>query len=397
METMTEDQPASNGTLKICALPTEIVESIVGFLSSVDVCRLRSSCRAFYGKTLYKFGKTCLSTVNTDLSCRSLQRLWELSQNSAFHHYVRGLRISAAPGRMLGDGFSWNRAPGGALAPPHLQLGAQTLRNALHDLPNCTRFTICLEHPHPDNFDMYRGNHLCSTDAIALILDCVANTGLLVTSFNVVNKAFRSRGTFEMESPRLFFPDLFRQNFLDGWANVRVLRLHHSMKGEDVINWATKIVKSSRDLKKLDIRFGLDNEAGNTIRALAESETLPPIRDLCFSSSSRLGGADLLALLRRFRDSLHTLCLHVDIQSVEWREIITALKDEFPGLCHVNFYRHGCYFLPSVPIISHLETSPFVYRVDQRGLPVNSSFPSMLAALEALLNNPEYFFYGALW
>ncbi|PLB44242.1 hypothetical protein P170DRAFT_467962 [Aspergillus steynii IBT 23096] len=390
--------PIPNATIRICALPMEMIELIAGFLSPIDLSHLRSTCRTLCAKTMYKFGQTCLSTVHTDLSYLSLQRLYELSQNVEFRPHVCGLRISALPGTVLGDGFCWTRASRtGVLELPHLQPGVRALRRALHYLPKCTTFIVCIEH-HDNSINRYKPAYLGPSDVITIILDSVAKTDLSVTSFHIDLKTNRPRGAF-LDSSRLLTECISKHIFMRNWASVRTLQLHHSVDSRGVAQWATQLIQRSHCLNKLDIDFDLGSKAGIMIRDLSKSKLLAPIRDLRLSSPSSLKGADLLALLRRFCKCLRTLYLHhVFIRGLAWREIITALKDEFPDLVCVNFFRLGCASFPIVPfpsldenlLVKGPQADRFAYRSNQRGF-VDSFTPTMQAALGALLDNGEFF------
>lgn len=377
-----------------------MVEQIAELLGPLDLSRLRSTCRILCAKTIHKFGQICLGTIRTDLSSTSLRRLYQLSQKSQFNHYVHGLRISAAPGTHLGDGFTWTRGTRtGQIAVPHLQPGVRIFRHALHYLPNCTTFIICLEH-HDNNFNTFHGNYLGPSDAITIILDSVAYTDLRVTSFHVDFRTNRPRGAFQMDGTRLFTECLFFDAFVRRWTKVHTLQLHHTVESRRVTEWAVEMIRQSQGLEKLDIDFELGSKAAIMIREISKSGPLAAIRELRLSSPSSLKGADLLALLSRFSGSLRTLYLHhVFIKGVSWREIIAALKAQFLGLTHVNFFRLGCPSFPIVPFPSLAQdlsvkgphADRFVYRANERDWLIGPSILSMQAALQALLDNTEFF------
>lgn len=98
---------------KLCTLAVELIELIAGVLEPADLFSLRLVCKELNEKTFQYFSHTCLTTIRTDLSRKSLQELEELSEHEQLRHHVRTL-LTKGPNDM-GRGFSWDRHPSGHL------------------------------------------------------------------------------------------------------------------------------------------------------------------------------------------------------------------------------------------------------------------------------------------
>ena len=165
-------------------LATELVELIARFLGPADFCSLRSACKNLHQKSLHSFG-AFFTTIRTDLSQRSLQKLQLISEDDTLRLYVQKLLIKPIEGEILGQGFQWDRHSSG-----HLEgrlPGLEKLQYLLaHNLPNCRSFHIFTLGGEEDESDA-----LTSSDVVALMLRIVpsisidAPTSLPLKSFIV--------------------------------------------------------------------------------------------------------------------------------------------------------------------------------------------------------------------
>ena len=126
-------------------LSTEIVELLSTFLPLTDLRSFRFVCRAINDKTLRHFALTNFTTVKTDLSRSSLQRLQGISGVEQLASHVQRLRIGYRDywedDRKLGEGFNWSRDQWGILED-HLE-GLGVLKTVLFDkLPKCRSIHI---------------------------------------------------------------------------------------------------------------------------------------------------------------------------------------------------------------------------------------------------------------
>ena len=148
-------------------LATELVELIAWWLKPADLCSLQLVCKNLHQKSIRVFG-TCFTTIRTDLSQESLQKLQEISEDDNLRLYVQELFIQGNKRAQLGQGFQWHRHSSGYLEAP--LPGFEKLQHLLaHNLPNCRSFHIWGPGCGPyDKFDTFTPN-----DVIALILRMV--------------------------------------------------------------------------------------------------------------------------------------------------------------------------------------------------------------------------------
>ena len=151
-------------------LSTEIVELLSTFLTPADLRSFRFVCRTINRKTLHHFALTNFTTVQTDLSRSSLQRLRGISEVEQLASHVQCLRIVHKEDGKLGEGFNWSRDQWGNLEDQLEGLGL--LKTVLFDkLLKCRSIRI-------DSYDEYEPRQdtdfLIRSHAVGLILSFVA-------------------------------------------------------------------------------------------------------------------------------------------------------------------------------------------------------------------------------
>jgi len=153
--------------LTLPTLPIEVVELIAHALEPNQLFSLRLVCKQLHQKTLHPFG-TCFTTIRTDLSRKSLQKLQAVSENAQLQQHVQILLVIKGEDDTLGRGFQWHRHSSGHTEAP--LPGLEKLQDILvHNLPNCRSFHIRSLGGSDDE-----SNDLTPSDAIAIILSIVA-------------------------------------------------------------------------------------------------------------------------------------------------------------------------------------------------------------------------------
>ena len=195
----------------LTALPTEIAEIIAHNLKSRDLLNLRLVCRVPNEKTIWYAGHTLFSTLLTDLSRASLERLNDRSERACFKYNVRTLLIQQ-PETGMGEGFEWVPDVSGyfkASTPATNML----LNILLNGLVRCRSFRFYgigdvnwlvndLQHIfYPST------TYPTTTDAVGLVLTIIAETSLPVESFHVLFEdtwpLFGTMGRVSLEMLRL--------------------------------------------------------------------------------------------------------------------------------------------------------------------------------------------------
>ena len=182
----------------LSSLAIEIIELIATALDPTDLCSFRGVCKELNWKSLHYFGQTCFTTVETNLSRASLQKLQNISVATPLKYYVQRLHVSKSPiiqakhrrGWDLGDGHEtdlWPRCPSGYLEPP-LPRGAQILRDVLvKGLVHCRSFKVSGpgDYGEAPRYNAYKSGHLTPTDAAGVILAVVADSSLPIKSLSL--------------------------------------------------------------------------------------------------------------------------------------------------------------------------------------------------------------------
>lgn len=377
---------------KLNILAIELIEKIASELEPVDLFSLRLVCKELNKKTLHAFGRSCLATIQTDLSRKSLQRLGELSEHEQLKHYVRTLLIKGP--NDIGREFLWNRHPSGYLVPP--LPAVQILRDILlNNLVNCRSFHIYRDH---EEEDVYESDCLTPSDVVGIILSIITETSLPVKSFIV---DFRKWGTGEVDAKRLQILQYRSPEFRSAWAHLQELSLEQSMT-LDTFDWTLDLVLSATSLQKLTLRFEFDLSA-EFIDRLSSSEIFPRLREFCLSSAYTTLEV-ISRLLLRVRNSLRKISFYqVSIVSGgTWGTVFREIS-HLPLLesINVNFladYNQGRVMFPAIsdnPIVpkSQGRSFNFVYK-KHSGRPrifgVSYRGPGIGLALEILEKSVEY-------
>ena len=238
-------------------LAVEIIELLTCTLEPTDVLSVRLVCRELYRKTLQHFSRTFFTTVSTDLTPQSLQRLQNVSNSTHLAHSVKLLHIIHDRGN-LGQGFQWHRHSSGHLIAP--LPGVDLLQDILvHNLLNCRSF-------HIDGYDEVQQDastdSIIPGDAIGIIFSIVAETGLTIQSFTVDTSPRNNLTEGRLDTERLRVPLCSHENFLAGWKELKELVLKCKITS-DQHGWLFDIISHAPRLCKLSFAFAF--EVGNHI------------------------------------------------------------------------------------------------------------------------------------
>ncbi len=289
---------------KFPTLALEVIELITSFVELADLRSLRLVCRKLCRKTINTFGRANFTTLQTDLSRQSLERIQNVSK-SGFAVHGKFLSIKESLEGILGQGLDWPRHSSGCLAE---NLNINLLRDALSQrLLNCRSFLI-------DSYDEYKPRHdtdrLVSSDAVGLILSIIAEADLAVHSFTVQSIHF---GQGRLDTPRLQMPITQTPNFGKAWSQIEELVLDYAITSDQYSSMLHLISLAPR-VRKLSLGF-FEADA-SFVQRLSSSHQLNRLEEL------RLQGAmvtvdTVTSLLLQNRDTLHSLSLQ-----------FTALHDE---------------------------------------------------------------------
>lgn len=256
-----------------CTLPQELVEKITFLSEPADIRALRQTCRTLHWRTDSLFWRTSLQTVYTDLSRASLQRLEMIAQHPQ-QHYVRCLTLKE---HQLGEGFQWTRHGDGHLLPE--QPATKQLCNIIHQLDNCKSFEIYAvsESDDPDLSDDVRGtDDVRDTDAAPVILDAIAASCFLVTSFTA---NFRIGDQLNHPDPRrLGKAPVDRAGFIAAWSHLKELTLSLDLECYSNEEWALDLILHAPNLEKLNLEVGGEDNWFNQLSGISKQLMAPVTR-----------------------------------------------------------------------------------------------------------------------
>ena len=308
-------------TSRLCALTTELIEYIVAQLELEDLRVLRLVCKNLSHKTLHYFGSTYFAHVRTDLSRTSLQKLQQLSRHEQLGNHVRTLFIRG-PHRM-GWGYSWERSPSHSLLFPHP--GVQTLQDALLALKNCRSFCIYND-GRPGK--LYERGCLRPSDAVAIVLYIISETGLPVRSFAA---DFFTFCDYSVDISRLHLASYQKPGFRSAWSQLQELSLRQRVNRQE-FDWVLDLILAAPNLRCLSLDFG--SEMWNSFFDLASScKRFPKLQELNISSIN-FHNDSLFEFLFRFGDSLRILRLaHFSLDRTQsWKSVFKLLGTKLPVL-----------------------------------------------------------------
>lgn len=228
--------------LTLPSLHIEVVELIAHALEPNELFSPRLVCKVLRQKTLHAFG-TCFTTIGTDLSRNSLQKLRVVSENAQLKQHVQTLLIRKGEDDTLGQGFQWHRHPADHTEAP--LPGFEELQDILvHNLPNCRSFHI--RNPGGSGEE---SDDLTPSDVIAIVLSIVAHTSLPVDSFIV------DFGSGYIDARRLQMWQYRQPLFRSGWSHVQELSLVQSLMTSETFDWAIGLIVHATSLRKLSLGF----------------------------------------------------------------------------------------------------------------------------------------------
>ncbi|KAI9879848.1 MAG: hypothetical protein M1830_006871 [Pleopsidium flavum] len=386
-------------TSKLCTLAVELIEHIASVLEPLDLFSLRLVCKGLNEKTLHYFARTYLTTVQTDLSYKSLKELKELSAHEQLSHHIQTLLIKEGLND-IGRGFLWNRHPSDHLLAP--LSGIQMLQDILlNNLVNCRSFHIYGAHAEED---LYESDWLTSSDAIAIILTIIAETSLPIRSFYV---DFRKWGTGKVDAKRLHTLQYQKPEFRTAWTHLQELCLEQSMT-LDTFDWALRLVLCATNLQKLTLDFEFDHSI-SFIDRLSSTDSFPKLQELKLSCAYVT--VELISrFLLRFRDSLRALLFrHIiidDDSGGTWISVLSNLRSNLPlleSICvnHLKEFKpgeKGRITFPALsdnPVVPGLQGGRFEligkkFHGSPRIFGVSYCGPRMDVALEILARSAEY-------
>lgn len=319
-------------------LPIEIIDLIAHTVHPTDYFALRLACKAFRDKFEKHFAQKWFENLDTDLTSKSLSRLQRISQAEHLREHPQILNIiykDDGSGQInLGRGFSWKRQPSGRLDGSVDQPCVQELQDILlNRLTNCRSFRVLgtggIE-------DLYEGDRIWPSDAIAIVLDMIAETGFPVRSFWT---DFNGNG---IDTRRIDMEVYRYQRFQDGWADIQELRLENSPMLDSysyplmlgLLSLAPRLKSLSLQLQYHRCREFLEDYIGSG----HELRSLEKLRLTYWVGTEELLFRFLSSSSNVIRE-LHLEWVTIDSDGSSWSQVLPSLKHNFPSLGKIYIQR----------------------------------------------------------
>ncbi len=242
----------------LLALPAEIIQLSVDNLDRDDLRSIRLVSRALYNHSLKRFSIAHFTTLRTDLTPRSLQKLQEVSDSRLHAPNVRCLQLCGGGG-WFGEGHIWDRLPSGHLQPG--QPGSITLKHLRAvKLVNCRSFRFdCPCDRAIQGFDGRKipesPTRLTTSDVVSLIFSIVVEANLAIQSLVMACKDHSRRfcrGGLLLDTDRLPIDLSRRTKFSTACANLK----EFAFEWEDAFrqqDWILHLISCCPNLQRLSL------------------------------------------------------------------------------------------------------------------------------------------------
>lgn len=288
-------------------------------LEDHDLHAFRLVSREVNKKTFNTFGDVSFGTVRTDFTPPSIQRLQRLSAQNQIIPHIETLLVKDTRGALGHDSLSnWSSTTSALAAPPSPTY--TKLCQILSRFKSCRSFRIEDNCPgsYLASFEPRRCN---SSDAIAMVLAAIAQSGLRTKSFSI---ELSPRGEGKLDMSRLDATLYKKHEFRYAWTHLQQLSLVFTIEF-DAFDWIRNLITHATNLKTL--RLGLDDQESETFFThLAKEGGLPKIEKLELQSS-KISKETLLTLLQHFHLSLRYLTLNeIHLESGIWSAALLEMR-----------------------------------------------------------------------
>lgn len=320
---------------KFPEMAAELIQQVSSTLRPADLGLLRLTCRTINQVILQQFGATNFTTVRTDLTPRSLQKLQDISL-SEFARFVECLHLTMTVDdtpqsrSTYGKGLQWHRHSSGYLIPPfpiHELLSGLLI----HKFLKCRSFYIEIFDEGYVGTLPYVSEYIRPSDAVGILLSIIAETGLAAKSF-VIRDGTDGGGASRLDTPRLQIPySNGGRQFENGWVHLHDLTLQYGMT-HDQEDWAFNLVKTAPILRRLTLSFFEEGELflSRLAGVINPNSTLEHLS----IKSAHVPEHVLSTILFKTQHSLRSLFLRsVHLGNVgAWAKLFKGMKGSFPRL-----------------------------------------------------------------
>ena len=226
---------------------------------------------------------------------------------------------------------SWYRNPSRSLIFPHPAV--RILRESLLALENCRSFCLYSDGQHKYG-QLYEPDCLRPSDAAAIILHIVAETGLPVKSFAANFITFCEAC---VDPALLHLANYRTPKFKGAWSQLRELSLRQDVDGHN-FKWVENLIVGTPNLQSLTMDLG--RETSNYFFGRVKCcEAFPRLQELNMSGVN-FPNESFFDFLFSFKDSLRVLRLkNFSLDAPQsWKSFFPRLKTELPLLETISLY-----------------------------------------------------------
>ncbi|KAL2860116.1 hypothetical protein BJX68DRAFT_261087 [Aspergillus pseudodeflectus] len=250
------------GTFSVVA--PELIEQVAFFLNTTDNNSFRLTCKYIEHSTFSHWERTCLASIQTDLSHRSFMRLSDLIMQEPLAARVRKIVVTERNFGGLGKGFKWERVLGELyLNTDQVSIRMWTALFSQFDYLRCLKvqrgFTA---------WDRDERTLLSASDAFTVVMHIITHAQLPVTSFEL---DFELQNWNSIDLGRIRRTQLVGSPFTDSWAKLQSLSLRLKLTEEAVAGVPYLLMHSCPNVKSLSLDCDGGAYAGRLLHVMAQN------------------------------------------------------------------------------------------------------------------------------
>jgi len=324
------DYPMQKMPYQLHSLPVEITQLLGIVLESTDLLAVRLVCRDLNRRTMQEFSIRFFTTLQTNLSAKSLQRLDNISKSECLAYRVESLHITDEE-HIYGQDYQWHRHPSGRLTES--LPGAKLLQDILSNrLVNCRSFRI---DRYNEIYVPKRTDFLVPGDIVGIVIAIVAKASIAMRSFVIqTDRSSRRPGESRLDTNRLRMPLSAQGGFNVASAHLRELLRNYSIT-EDQYDWALGLISNAPRLRNLSLMLHRKQHlhTNSFMQRLISVQAFAAL-ELFQLDSAHINVKTICEFLRRTRATLRVLSFRLVTvaDGSTWATVLKTLAANLPHL-----------------------------------------------------------------
>ncbi|KAL3490055.1 hypothetical protein BJX62DRAFT_238509 [Aspergillus germanicus] len=314
---------------RFAVVAPELIDEIAFFLNPLEISMFRLTCKYIEHSTFAHWERTCLASIQTDLSHRSFMRLSDLTMEEPLAARVKKIVVTERNHGGLGKGFKWERILGtGYLETDQVAINMWT--SLFQQFDNLT--SIKVQRPYTA-WDRDEWNLLTASDAFTVIMQIMPRAHKPITSFEM---DFEAQSWNVIDLRRIRRTQLAGSSFNETWAKLQSLSLRLRLTEEEVAGVPYLLMHSCPNVKSLSLDCDGGEHAGQLLQYMAQNRMNAKwkLEEIFLRKITVSDVEDLGFFLQHHKRTLRKLKLHSITlkESFIWPRVFALLRDNFPRL-----------------------------------------------------------------